>query len=104
MAGLQQDGPPKSLLSWEKKREEDELFAAMAIALHHLKPPTQDMEFLAKTLETGTVRGYESFIGVPSARVILGTPLYVPKPTPYLRTIGGASMISGDSERWGGYL
>ena len=70
MAGLQQDGPPTSLLWWDEKREEDELFAAMAIALHNLKPPTQDLEFLAKTLTSGTVSGYESFIGVPSARVI----------------------------------
>lgn len=90
MAGLQQDAPPKSLLSWEEEIEEGELFAAMAIALHHLKPPTQDMEFLAKTLKTGTVRGYESFIGVPSARVILGTPLYVAQAHPL-----------PDDNRWG---
>ena len=57
VAGLQQDGPPEP--KWWVRDQEKELFAAIAIALHNLKPPTQDLEFLAKTLTTGTVEGYE---------------------------------------------
>jgi hypothetical protein len=82
IAGIHHDAPPESAMWWNDERERCELFAAMAIALHNLKPPTQDLEFLAKTLTHGTVNGYESFIGVPSASAILGTPLYVAQAHP----------------------
>jgi hypothetical protein len=88
VAGLQQDSPPEP--KWWDSGQQDELFAAIAIALHYLKPPTQDLEFLAKTLTTGTVNGYESFVDVPSAKVILGTPLYVAQTHPL-----------PDEDRWG---
>jgi uncharacterized protein DUF7019 len=80
LAGLQHDSPPEP--KWWDRGQQEELFAAIAIALHYLKPPTQDLEFLAKTLTTGTVNGYESFVGVSSAKVILGTPLYVAQAHP----------------------
>jgi hypothetical protein len=48
----------------------------VAIALHYLRPPTQELEFLAKTLAVGTTHN-EHLTGVPEAKVVLGTPLYV---------------------------
>jgi hypothetical protein len=76
-AGLEQDKPPASQGWRDKSSEEQELFAGMASALHYLRPPTQDLEFLAKTLTTGTIHRYEHFTGVPEAKIVLGTPLYV---------------------------
>lgn len=71
-------GSPPSIPAWRDMHEEDgELSTAIAVALHYLKPPTQDLEFLAKTLWSGTVYGHEQFIGVREAKVVLGTPLYV---------------------------
>jgi hypothetical protein len=89
-AGIQQDAPPETLVSWDERQEEADLFAAMAIALRYLKPPNQDLEFLAKTLKSGIVHKQDSYIGVPSARVILGTPLYVAQAHPL-----------PDSKTWG---
>jgi hypothetical protein len=57
--------------------EEDEVFRAMTVAQHYLRPPTQTVEFVAKTLAVGEVIGMEPFIGVKKARAILATPLYV---------------------------
>ena len=65
------------------------LFEAMAIALHYLRPPTQQLEFLAKTLTTGELLGYKHMTGLSDAKVILGTPIYVqlthpiPEPVTY---------------------
>lgn len=82
VSAVQRDSPP-DLPQWgDNQREETELYEAMAIALHYLKPPTQDLEFVAKTLAIGTLFGLEHFTGVPSARVILGTPLYVAQAHP----------------------
>jgi hypothetical protein len=67
------------------------LYAAIAIAQHYLKPPTQNLEFMAKVLTVGRVDGYEAFIGVSSARVILATPLWVAQSPPYL----------DEENRWG---
>jgi hypothetical protein len=77
LAGLEHDSPPEIPLLMEKRSEESELFSAIAVALHQLKPPTQELEFLAKTLATGTLYGHEHITGLPEAKVILGTPLYV---------------------------
>jgi hypothetical protein len=59
------------------RAEEDEVFRAMSVAQYYLRPPTQKLEFVAKTIATGQVQGMEHFIGVEKARVILATPLYV---------------------------
>lgn len=61
----------------DPQSEEDEVFRAMAVAQYYLRPPTQKLEFVAKTIAEGKVRGMEHFIGVERARVILATPLYV---------------------------
>lgn len=53
------------------------LCEAIAIAQHNIQPPTQTLEFFAKTLMTGEIRNAERYIGIPEAKVILGTPLYV---------------------------
>jgi hypothetical protein len=62
---------------------EDEVYTAMAIAQHYLRPPTQKLEFFAKTLMAGGTHGCELYIGVPAVKVILGTPLYVSLVEPY---------------------
>ena len=49
----------------------------MAAALHNLRPPTQELEFLAKTLFEGKLYSHEHLTGVPESKVLLGTPLYV---------------------------
>ena len=54
------------------------LYEAIGIALHYLRPPTQQLEFLAKTLSVGTLYGLEHMIGIKGGtKVVLGTPLYV---------------------------
>jgi hypothetical protein len=60
-----------------EEHEEDEIFRAIAIAQHYLRPPTQNMEFFAKTILTGSIYGVEQYIGIKETKVILATPLYV---------------------------
>jgi hypothetical protein len=81
-SGLKYGGPPELPAWWDKGAEESELSSAVAVALHYLRPPTQDLEFLAKTLWTGRLYGHEHLTGVLEARVVLGTPLYVAQSHP----------------------
>jgi hypothetical protein len=62
---------------WDKRAEEDEVYQAIALAQHYLRPPTQNLEFFAKTLMVGETHRSEQYIDIPKATVILGTPLYV---------------------------
>jgi hypothetical protein len=62
----------------------DDLYAAIAIAQHYLRPPTQNLEFVAKTLTIGQVDGCEPFISVASSKAILATPSWVAQSPPYL--------------------
>jgi len=66
--------------------------SAVAWALHYLRPPSQDLSFLAKLLMQGTLSGdeCEHAIGVREARVLLGTPLFVQQIHPMR-----------DEDRWG---
>ncbi len=74
--GLKYEGTPK-IPEWRDKHfEESELFSGVAVALHYLRPPTQELEFLAKTLAVGITHN-KHLTGVPEAKVVLGTPLYV---------------------------
>lgn len=69
---------------WDDKREaEDRVYRAIAIAQHYLRPPTQNLEFFAKTLMAGKTYDAEQYIGIKDARVIVGTPLYVALAAPY---------------------
>lgn len=83
LSGLHGDGRPAVAEFCEvggfpsMRDEENEVFQAMAVAQHYLRPPTQTAEFVAKTLVVGEVHGMEPFIGVKKARTILATPLYV---------------------------
>lgn len=54
-----------------------DLFEGICVALHYLKPPTQQLEFLAKTLCRGKSYGMKHMTGVYETNVVLGTPLYV---------------------------
>ena len=83
LAGIEHGEPPK-LPKWDSAFDIDDLYAAIAIAHHYLKPPTQNLEFVAKTLSVGQVNGCEAFIGVSSAKVLLATPLWVAQSPPYL--------------------
>lgn len=75
LSGLQKGKRPQT---WDDpKSDEDEVFRAMAVAQYYLRPPTQTLEFVAKTIASGEVQGMEPFIGVDKARVLLATPLYV---------------------------
>jgi hypothetical protein len=67
----------------DPRAAEDEVYKAMAIAQHYLRPPTQNLEFFARTLMTGKTSNCELYIGIPTVRVILGTPLYVALAAPY---------------------
>ena len=54
------------------------LYEAIGIALHYLRPPTQQLEFLAKTISVGTLHGLEHMTGLAAeTKIVLGTPLYV---------------------------
>ena len=63
---------------------------AIAIAQHNIHPPTQTLEFFAKTLMISEIHNAKRYIGIPEAKVILGTPLYV-------------ALVSGypSSDHWG---
>lgn len=65
---------PESELKFRIGRD---LFEGMCVALHYLKPPTQQLEFLAKTVCVGKSCGLQHMIGVDDTQVVLGTPLYV---------------------------
>lgn len=81
VAGLHRDGPPE-IPRWLAGGREHEVYEAMALAQYYLRPPTQDLEFVAKTLASGNVKGYPHVIDVESARALLGTPLYVAQAHP----------------------
>jgi uncharacterized protein DUF7019 len=72
------------------REEEDEVYVAMALALHYLRPPTQQVEFVAKIIAVGEIRGVESYVGVDSVRAVLATPLYVAQ-----------GELFNDSQVWG---
>jgi hypothetical protein len=76
LAGLHEGKPPK-MSAADRRDDEVEVFQAIAVAQHYLRPPTQKVEFVAKTLAVGEVVGMEPFIGVRKAKAILATPLYV---------------------------
>jgi hypothetical protein len=77
LSGLHSGKAPKDSYCVNIREEENEVFRAMAVAQYYLRPPTQKVEFLAKTIAIGEVRGMESFINVEKAKAILATPLYV---------------------------
>ena len=63
---------------FEDQRTNDAVICeAIAIAQHNIHPPTQTLEFFAKTLMTSEIHNAKRYIGIPEAKVILGTPLYV---------------------------
>jgi hypothetical protein len=53
----------------KEEREEDEIHRAIAIALHYLRPPTQSLEFFAKTLMVGDIIRVEQYIACLSQMV-----------------------------------
>src|SRR5258708_192435 len=70
--------------SWDTERNtEDRVYRAIAIAQHYLRPPTQNLEFFAKTLMVGETHDAEQYIGIESATATLATPLYVALAAPY---------------------
>jgi hypothetical protein len=77
LSGLHLGKGPKVPHWGNMREEEDEVFRAMAFAQYYLRPPTQKVEFVAKTIAIGEVSGMKPFIGVNGARAILATPLYV---------------------------
>jgi len=79
LSGLHKGERPKPYIPFGgfPQEEEHEVYVAMALALHYLRPPTQQVEFVAKTIAVGEVRGVESYIGVDSVKAVLATPLYV---------------------------
>lgn len=69
---------------WDDEREtEGRVYRAIAMAQHYLRPPTQNLEFFAKTLMVGKTYGVEQYIGIEDAKVILGTPLFVALAAPF---------------------
>ena len=79
LSGLHNGERPRPYIPFGNypREEEDEVYGAMALALHYLRPPTQQVEFVAKTIAVGETRGVESYIGVDSVKAVLATPLYV---------------------------
>lgn len=77
LAGEATDRPPELPEWWDTAAEVQQVLAGVAIALHYLRPPTQNLTFLAKTLLTGTLFGHQHFTGVDKPRVVLGTPIFV---------------------------
>jgi hypothetical protein len=76
-------GQPEPPPTEDPRAGEDEVYNAMAIAQHYLRPPSQNLEYFAKTLMVGRALGCEHFIGVPNVRAVLATPLYVALAGPY---------------------
>lgn len=88
LAGLADAPPP---VMWDDvAAERQQVLAGVGIGLHYLRPPTQRLRFLAKTLLSGPLLGHEHLTGLPEARAILGTPLYV-----------SMSQPPADEDRWG---
>lgn len=77
---------------------DDDPYEAVAVALHYLKPPTQQLQFLAKTLAVGTCSS-EHMTGFPRSIVVLGTPLYVEHADAQTETVG-----FGLDEEWKQYF
>jgi hypothetical protein len=74
LAGLADVEP----VGWaDPEGEKQQVLSGVAIALHYLRPPTQNLRFLAKTLLTGRIPGHEHMTGLSSGRAVLGTPIYV---------------------------
>lgn len=82
VSGLRQDAPPELPGWWDMDGEYSDLVGAAGIALHYLKPPTQNLQFVARTLFEGTGSAIKHFVGVERARVIIGTPLWVTELSP----------------------
>lgn len=74
--GLEHGAAPPPLYE-DRAVEESVIYSAVAIAQHRIRPPTQSLEFVAKTLMVGKAHSVERYIGIASTRVIIGTPLYV---------------------------
>lgn len=87
--GLEHGAAPPPLYE-DRATEEAVIYSAVAIAQHRIRPPTQGLEFLAKTLMVGKAHHVERYIGIASARVIIGTPLYVALASP-----------AGEHDHWG---
>ena len=82
MRGIE-SGLPEPPPTEDPREGEDEVYRAIAVAQHYLRPPTQNLEFFAKTLMNGETHGCEAYIGIPNVRVVLGTPLFVALAPPY---------------------
>lgn len=75
-AGLE-DREPLGALHPDFEGERQMVMSGVAIAIQNLRPPTQKLKFLAKTLLAGRIYGHEHITGFPEATGLLGTPLYV---------------------------
>lgn len=65
-------------MGWDDPDGEQQfVMAGVAIAVQNLRPPTQRLKFLAKTLLAGEIFGHEHITGFSHASGVLGTPLYV---------------------------
>ena len=72
------------LAYFEDQRTSDAVICeAIAIAQHNIHPPTQTLEFFARTLMTSEIHNAERWIGISRANVLLATPLYVALVTHY---------------------
>lgn len=90
ISGLKNDQPPSPI--WSELYTTTAVYEGMAVALNNF-PPTNPVhvQFVAKNLSEGVLEHYDYMLGVPRARMLLGTPLWV------------ASLDLGESEqqRWG---
>jgi hypothetical protein len=75
LSALKGEEPIRTL--WDVENERGEVQVAMAVALHYFPAPSYNLTFLAKTLSTGVLSGYDYMIGVQKARMLLGTPIWV---------------------------
>jgi hypothetical protein len=64
--------------------EVEQLYEAMAIAHHFLRPPVQQLEFVAKVMTKDEASGLRRWLGEEQASIILGTPIYVDQVHPRL--------------------
>ena len=77
VAALRHGFETGSLKDTHWQQNENWIYQGMAIAQSHLRPPVQQLEFLAKTLLVGEAIGVNDHIGVDHVDAILCTPLYV---------------------------
>lgn len=89
------------LMLRDERAEHRDVLSAIVIANYYLRPPVQQLEFLAKVLDKGEIDQLSLFTQGGQARVILGTPLYVALSAPDPNDLGWSAVGFGTEDTEG---